>query len=299
MTRRTPRWLGAAFCVAVAATAAPSLSCSRAAPRCVLSHPDARVAPLLWRVHAQSGAAIWLFGTIHDAGSDDVPGAAWRELEGAASFVSELGDDEPDPRQFRELARLPWGQVLDRQLPTDDWFELVTALAGVMQEDELRHARPWFALIRLRAYVIHAPKPSMDTALAERARRQGIAIGRLESWDQQLAALDTSITASDLANVIHDRSALACDVAVLISAYRTGDVAALTHLLVDPVQGTALLAERNRRWLPRIERLLAPGTAGAGGRTFIAVGLGHLLGDAGLLATLERAGYAVERAQAH
>jgi len=172
----------------------------------------------------------------------------------------------------------------------------VTALAGVMKEDELRHARPWFALVRLRAHVINAPKPSMDTALADRARRQGIAISRLESWDQQLAALDTSITANDLAGVIRDRNALACDAAVVVSAYRTGDVPALTHLLVDPVQGTALLAERNRRWLPRIERVLAPGAGGAVGSTFIAVGLGHLLGDTGLLATLERAGYAVERA---
>jgi len=263
--------------------------------------------PLLWRVRGASGATVWLFGTIHDVGADEVPGAAWRELDGAASFVSELGDDEPDPRRFTELARLPWGQVLDQQLPSDDWWELVTVLASVMKEDDLRHARPWFALIRLRAYMLHAPRPSMDTALVERARRQGIAIGRLESWEDQLTALDTSITAAALSNALHARNAYACELAVLVAAYRAGDLTMLTHLLVDPLQGTALLVERNRRWLPQIERHLTLGALGAlgpaggpsatgpGGTAFVAVGLGHLLGPAGLLAALAGAGYSVER----
>jgi uncharacterized protein YbaP (TraB family) len=51
-----------------------------------------------------------------------------------------------------------------------------------------------------------------------------------------------------------------------------------------------VLAGRNRRWLPQIEHLL---DAGGG---LVAVGLGHLLGDAGLPALLERAGYRVARA---
>jgi uncharacterized protein YbaP (TraB family) len=57
------------------------------------------------------------------------------------------------------------------------------------------------------------------------------------------------------------------------------------------VQSEALLAERNRRWLPQIERYLA------GGGAFVAVGLGHLLGGAGLPAMLAHAGYAVERTE--
>jgi uncharacterized protein len=71
--------------------------------------------------------------------------------------------------------------------------------------------------------------------------------------------------------------------------YIAGDVPALTRMLVIRERTGDLLDERNRRWLPQIERYLA--NRGA----FIAVGLGHLLGDGGLLAALERAGYLVER----
>jgi uncharacterized protein YbaP (TraB family) len=60
-------------------------------------------------------------------------------------------------------------------------------------------------------------------------------------------------------------------------------------MLLDPAYGDRLLAERNRRWAPLIERYLEHG----GG--FVAVGLGHLLGDGGLPAMLERAGYRVTR----
>jgi uncharacterized protein YbaP (TraB family) len=213
----------------------------------------------------------------------------WARLDAAPVFVSELGDEEPDPAKLAALARLPWGQVLDRLLAADDWWDLVEAMLGAMTEDELRHARPWFALIRLRAHMARSPRPSMDIALAEHARARGAAIEALESWQDQLAALDASVTPADLSQAIHARRAVACQVAQLVAAYRAGDLPALTRMLVEPVHDDPLLAERNRRWLPRIERHLAAG----GG--FVAVGLGHLLGDGGLLAALERSGYRVTR----
>ncbi|HZJ63628.1 MAG TPA: TraB/GumN family protein, partial [Kofleriaceae bacterium] len=218
-----------------------------------------------------------------------VPAAAWAALDAAAVFASELGVEEPDPRLLAEHARLPWGQVLDRMLPADDWWELVTAMAGAMSEDQLRHARPWFALLRLRSHVARSPRPSMDFALAERARARGIAVESLESWQQQVAALSTAVTVADLSAAIHARHTVACELARLRAAYAAGDLAALTRMLVIPGRSDELLDERNRRWLPQIERYLADRGA------FVAVGLGHLLGDAGLLVTLERAGYIVER----
>lgn len=276
--------------IALCAAIAFGTACGATPPTCALPRPpDPRAAPLLWRVQAASGSQLWLFGTIHDVGIDDVPASAWRTLDGAARFVSELGDDEPDRRQLAELARLPWGQVLDRMLPTDDWWELVAALDGAMSADELRHARPWFALVRLRAQTTRPVQPSMDTALAAGARDRHIAVEPLESWQQQLVALDASVTAAELASAIRNRHGAACDLAALVSAYRSRDVPLLTQMLVVP-QRTELLVERNRRWMPLLERHLA-----ASGATFVAVGLGHLLGEHSLPAMLAHAGYTVER----
>ena len=94
---------------------------------------------------------------------------------------------------------------------------------------------------------------------------------------------------TDLSHAIHARKTVACQVAQLRAAYRASDLPALARMLLDPVRGDRLLAERNRRWAPRIERYLERG----GG--FVAVGLGHLLGDSGLLAMLAREGYRVTR----
>ena len=232
---------------------------------------------------------MWLYGTIHDAGAGDVPEAVWRVLADATTFVSELGDYEPDPKKVAALARLPWGEVLDKQLPPDDWWDLVNAMLGVMNEDELRHARPWFAVLRLVSNVARSPKPSMDVALADRARSHGIAVLHLESWEEQLGALAASVTVADLSRAIHERGALACQLADLRAAYHSNDAAALERMLTGTPSSAVLLGERNRRWLPQIERYLA------GRGAFIAVGLGHLLGEEGLPAMLARAGYTVER----
>ena len=273
----------------VAIAMAVGVACGAAPPPCQIAARDVHAAPLLWRVRGPGGAVVWLYGTIHDAGTDDISPVAWTLLDAAPRFVSELGDAAPDPDKLSALARLPWGQVLDQLLPADDWWELVNAMLGVMSEAELRHARPWFAMVRLFAHMARSPRPSMDDALAEHARKRGVAIEPLEPWEAQLVALDTSVTAADLSRAIHARHTVACELAGLRSAYRTSDLPALTRTLVGTVQSEALLVERNRRWLPQIERYLASGGA------FIAVGLGHLLGDGGLPAMLVRAGYTAER----
>src|SRR5688572_23098230 len=112
-------------------------ACGGSAVRCELAAPETQGVPLLWRVQRSGGVAVWLYGTVHDMGAGDVPPAVWSALDAAPVFASELGDQEPDPRELAELARLPWGQVLDRMLPADDWWELVTAMAGAMTQDEL------------------------------------------------------------------------------------------------------------------------------------------------------------------
>ena len=272
----------------LAALPIAAIACAAPPPACPLPLTP-RGAPLLWRVERTGAGVVWLYGTIHDASAADVPAVAWRMLDGAARFASELGTDEPDRHQLVALARLPSGQGLDRLLPADDWSDLVGAMLGAMTEDELRHARPWFALVKLHARMAHAPVPSMDVALAAHAGELGIAVEHLESWRDQLAALDASVGAADLSRAIHARKTVACQVAQLRAAYRAGDLPALAGMLLDPVHGDRLLAERNRRWAPLIERYLEHG----GG--FVAVGLGHLLGDSGLPAMLERAGYRVTR----
>jgi uncharacterized protein len=266
------------------------VSACGSAPHCELAPPPVpHGLPLLWRVQRDGGPIVWLYGTVHDAGTDQVPAAAWHALESSKQFVSELGDDEPDPAKLSELARLPFGQALSQLIPPDDWYDLVNALHGAMHEEDLRHARPWFAMTRLVNYVAQSPKPSMDVALAERARSREIAVAHLESWEQQIVALDAAVKPADLSEAIHARGTMRCDLARLRAAYEASDLVTLDRLLNIAATRT-LLVERNKLWLPQIEQYVATGGA------FVAVGLGHMLGDAGLPAMLARDGFSVERA---
>lgn len=252
--------------------------------------PEARGPAFLWKV-SKDGAAVWLYGTIHDAGMPAVPLIARQMLEKSPHFVSELGEPAPDPDRFRELARIASGPGIDQQLPEDDWYDLRDALRGKIKEDDLRRARPWYAMSLLSTYLAPTPGPSMDVELAKRAHELGVDIDQLETWDEQLAMLDATVGLADLQEAIHARQTMSCDLARLRASYEAGDTATMQALLVIPRTEATLLTSRNLKWLPQIESYFAKGGA------FVAVGLGHLLGDHGLPAMLQRAGYIVERAK--
>lgn len=279
----------AAIAVAAAVLAAGAIACG---PKPVVCGPPPRLephgAPFLWKVQRAGGPVLWLYGTFHN-GHAKVPGAATRALDGAAHFVSELGDTEIAPDKMRELAFRKSGKGLDTLLDTDDWWDLRDALRDVVKEDALKRARPWFALSQLTSTMAPSPRPTMDVALAKRARDKKLAVDALETWEEQLVALDAAVQIPDLTVAIHARKTMRCGVDRMLEAYAAGDLDAMGRLL-GVAQSETLLAERNRKWLPQLERHLAAEGA------FVAVGVSHMAGEQGLPAMLARAGYTVERA---
>ncbi len=281
---------------ALAALAFVTLALAACGPRpCPLPprDPSAPVAPLLWKVQRADGAgpSLWLYGTIHDSGAEDIAPEAWTALAAAPRFISELGELELDPDEFRDESRLPRGPGLDRLLPADDWFELRLALQDVIREDALARVRPWYAMVMLTRKVTGKAVPGMDVLLTDRARSLGRPIEHLETWKDQLPLLAQAIGPEQLSQAIRARRTMRCELVTARAAYVAGDLPAMERIFgVDPTG--AMLAPRNRRWLPQLVEHLADG----GG--FVAVGIGHLVGPDGLPTMLAAAGYRVERAPA-
>jgi uncharacterized protein YbaP (TraB family) len=251
--------------------------------------PATRGPAFLWRVQKDAGV-VWLFGTIHDAGMEVVPEIALDALGGAKRIATELGNEPADPDTFRKYARIASGPGLDYQLSSDDWYDLRDALRGSVKEDDLRRAQPWYAMTRLTTKSA-PPGKSMDILLVERAEAKDLPVDALEKWDDQLAMLSKTVKLSDLVEAIHARNEMHCDHGRMRASYAAGDSAAMTTLLVIPAHAEQMLYARNRAWLPAIEKYLA------GDGAFVAVGLGHLLGEQGLPVLLERAGYRVTRVE--
>ena len=277
--------------LAIAAVVAIGAASCGSPQRCPITSaaPVAGATPFLWRAQRadHTGPIVWLYGTIHDAGADAVPKAAWAALESSPRFASELGDVEPDRDEMRDLARIDHGPGLDSQLSTDDWYDLRDALVGVIKEDNLKRARPWYAVSLLTTHAT-VKTVAMDTSLAQRARAKSLPVDPLESWKVQLTALDQAVSIKDLVEAVHLRKEMTCDLSRMSTAYGAGDAAAL-EIMLNVGHSPVLLDARSAAWIPEIEAYFATGGA------FIAVGLGHLLGDAGLVARLQRDGYVVER----
>jgi uncharacterized protein len=263
------------------------VACGGAAPVCELVPRVAQPQPFLWKVQKDRGPIVWLYGTIHNAAAEDVPQAAWTALESSPKVVTEVGDETPDPAKTVELARLPPGKGLDQQLPAGDWYDLRDALRGSVKEADLKRARPWYAMARLTVSVAPPPSPTMDFAITKRARAKSKPVEALESWEVHLAALADTVKIPDLQQALHERKTVRCTLDKMKALYLTGDLPAMTKLLVIE-QTNKLVVDRSKAWLVKLEPYFATGA-------FVAVGLGHLAGNDGLPAMLARAGYSVER----
>ncbi len=250
--------------------------------------PGSRGPAFLWSV-TKGADVLWLFGTIHNTGMESVPKPVMDTLEKSVRVVTELGATTPDPDVFRTYARIQHGKGIDQRLLADDWYDLRDALRGVIKEDDLRRAAPWYAMTLLTTHLAPAPGLSMDTLLAKRAQELAMPVEALETWDAQLKVLSSAVDIDDLTEAIQARDAMECSLDAMIQSYRAGDTERMTAYLVTPRTQDALLTGRNKLWMPKLEAYFGQGGA------FVAVGLGHLLGDQGLPAMFKAAGYTVEQ----
>jgi uncharacterized protein YbaP (TraB family) len=81
----------------------------------------------------------------------------------------------------------------------------------------------------------------------------------------------------------------------LIKAWRIGDEVTLNDIVIIPMQENpatlkALLTDRNKNWLPKIEKMF-----GDNDKEFVLVGAAHLIGEKSVLGLLKAKGYKVEK----
>jgi uncharacterized protein len=254
-----------------------------AGPTCARTYvPSGPRQVFLWDVRGANGS-LTLFGTWHGAGERDVPAEAWRRLEGAEVFVAEV---EVGVSRAGSI-ELPPGQSLAKMIPEGDFYDLVDLLG--MSGERVVRLKPWAAMSMLTARAWPGPSPAMDVSLLARARARGRSVRWLETWDEQLASLDAGVGGADLSQAIHEYASMRCTLEDTYAAYRAGDDARLGGALVGEAR-EQLLRRRNARWLPQLEELMRSGRA-----AFVAVGVGHLVGEDGLVAQLAARGYEVRR----
>jgi len=256
--------------------------------------------PALWEVSGPGGQTGWLFGTIHALPD----GAEWRTqaletaLADAGALVVEVADLDDEARGAEAFAAVSTSAGLPpllQRVPAADRPALAKAIDEAdMDEADFATTESWAAaLIIANRTASGENENGVDLALLERA----LPVVGLEGFAEQFALFDRLAPADQAELLRLSAQDAGKDERAAQEAWLTGDLAVLEREVLadvaeDPELREALLVGRNRAWTGRIAELLDGGR-----RPFVAVGAGHMVGDAGLPALLAQRGYTVRRVQ--
>jgi hypothetical protein len=260
----------------------------------------------IWKVD-NGEAPSYLFGTIHVGVSLDsaLPAEYLTHVDEARQILVEIDPSDVDAVELQTAARMRRG-TSDALYPSIVWHDLVQDLGETVTGEQLKHQRPWLAMMlllqtRVREAQGEAPVAPMDSTLVNYARQHELNLGTLETPRDQfnaLGAVPDAEMAGAVARMVTNADETRADLNQLVEAYLTGDEAVMEALIFDPEEMTQtptlfreLFDRRNRAWMRRLKRELDQGGL------FVAVGLGHYLGERGLLAMLRAEGYPIERIQ--
>lgn len=257
---------------------------------------------ILWQIQRDGQPVGHLFGTVHSDRPEvlDLHAPVREVFEQSRQYAFELDIREVDPLQAARLMRYRDARSLQDQLPPQLWQRARDA-AGQMglPPAAITALKPW-ALAILLSLPPTDPQRVLDHHLQRRALEFGRPVTGLETMAEQLSlfnelehreqidllrqALDQveSGLARQLYNDIID-AWLASDLARLAELAQAHP--ALPEANDNDALMDALLLERNRRMIRRMEPLLADGGV------FVAVGAMHLVGEDGLVRLLEQQGY--------
>lgn len=278
------------------------------APKRATSTPPV---PLLWKV-SDADNSLYLLGSFHLLAKADYPLSADidQAFDDAESLVFEVApEDLDDPGvtgRMLALASSDPASSLARAVPADLAPALDARLAAAgLPPERMAGFEPWFVdtmlVTMLGQRSGYAPEDGLDRVLMARAKAAGKPASGLETVDQQLATLDGTPLPEQIASLrefVKEGDGAAARLDELHAAWRGGDVPTLERLTredmreLTPATYQRLNVDRNRAWLPTLERMLAQGR---GHDVLVVVGALHLLGDDGVVALLRARGYRVER----
>ena len=260
----------------------------------------------MWQIDGASNS-IYLLGSIHMLREKDhpLPSAIYDAYSQAEALIMEIDMDDIDPVADQALAN-DLGLIQDgRTLPDLMGAELYAeaeSLAEALQIPLklLDKSEPWYAAINVEIMMLMRigfnPMHGIEFHLAEIASRDNKEIFGLETTRQQLEILDRLSLPSQrdlLIQTLSDSAELAEVMDDMVDAWRYGDIEFLENNLLAEMQEfdelhQAIVVNRNRNWVVRIEELLRENDD-----YLIVVGALHLVGDQGVPNLLSQRGFDV------
>ena len=260
----------------------------------------------LWKVQGTSNV-VYLLGSVHLLKDSDYPLPA--PIESAFSnasiavFETDVGAMQEPATQFQMLSKvtLPLGETLESQLSPEVYSNFTRhATDAGLPMLIFNQLKPAMAAMTLEVFELTKlgldPEHGLDEHFFNLAKEAGKQIIPLETVEFQLGLvtdftkdegelmMKTTLEEIDNTKKLYDK---------MVKAWKTGDAAGLAQLLNDDVRKAPaiykrLLTDRNKNWMPKIEKLLH-GDKNA----IVIVGAGHLVGADGVVELLKKDGFKV------
>lgn len=262
--------------------------------------------------HAQSSVwtirgahnTIYVAGSVHllRPGDAALPAAYDKAYSESEALMMELDLDDFDP-----LAAQKWmlehgalqGDATLRKTIGETRYRRVAAEAARLglPLDGLQKFEPWaiaLTLVELQYLRLgFDPEEGVEKQFERRARADHKEIRGLETLDEQLGKIDGLTYEQQsrfLELTVEEMHEMETDTDDLLAAWRAGDTEKLAKLLSVEYDGfpelyRALVTERNKQWMPKIEALLKDDKD-----YMVVVGALHLVGKDGLIDLMRKRG---------
>jgi uncharacterized protein len=262
----------------------------------------------VWTVRSGDNL-IYLGGTAHLLRPGDFPLPDEFEEAYQAStelvFETDIGSMNDMSVQAQMLQQLTYSDERSlRTVLSDEAYSALsdyTATAG-LPIAMLEKFKPGLLISTLQVLVFQSmgfTPQGVDAFFHVRALNDGKAEGQLETIQEQIGFISAMGEGNESEFILLSLEDLAETGEVMegmIGAWRSGDANGLSELFVEdmkaetPALYESLLLQRNLKWIPQIEAMLEDSDT-----EFVLVGVGHIIGENGLLDLLEKKGFQINQ----
>jgi uncharacterized protein len=262
----------------------------------------------LWQLQSDKGN-IYILGSIHLLKRENYPlnPTIEKAFDSTKKLVLEIDLKSADSATVQRLTLEKGLHRNGKTLQQNISAETYTLAAKRAQElgidiRALSPLKPWVVALTMISLQLQKlgfdPNSGVDRYLAGRATKAGKPMVGLETAAFQIGLMD-QLSASDqesmLRQSLREMDLLEKGLDQIVRSWVAGDVLALEELLLKamreyPAVHQKIIVDRNRRWLPEIERMIERGES-----ALVVVGAAHLVGKEGVIELLKARGYTLEQ----
>jgi uncharacterized protein YbaP (TraB family) len=262
----------------------------------------------VWIANTDS-SVMYIGGTIHLLRASDLPFPPEFDRAYDASelliFEADIAGLQKPETQQAVMAKSMYtdGRTLDKVLSAEAYEELgkYCTAAGIplASMNQLKPSIIALTLMMLEIQKLGIDQEGIDVFYYGKATTDKKPVEGLETVEEQVDMITSMGDGNESEFILHNIDELKNMGELfdkLVTAWKSGDEKTLNDVFLKDLEQkfpklfTALIVDRNMKWLPRIEEhLLTPQTE------FVLVGTAHLVGKVGVIEQLKKHGYEVKK----